>query len=68
MQEVLRVIISSGELQVSIGNIYLGIYAKWLDGVAEPQQIKPNIASLWIGPLAACLFLALVLSIALFQV
>lgn len=46
MQEVLRVIISSGELQVSIGNIYLGIYAKWLDGVAEPQQIKPNIASL----------------------
>lgn len=40
MQEILILIISYGELQVSIGNIYLGIYAKCFSEVAEPLQIK----------------------------
>lgn len=35
-------IISFGELQVSIGNIYLGIYVKCFPGVAEQPQIKRN--------------------------
>lgn len=43
MQEILILIISYGELQVNIGNIYLGIYAKCFCEVAEPLQIKPNI-------------------------
>lgn len=43
MQEILILIISYSELQVSIGSIYLGIYAKCFSGVAEPLQIKPNM-------------------------
>lgn len=47
MQEILILIISYGELQVNIGNIYLGIYAKCFCEVAEPLQIKPNIDKKW---------------------
>jgi len=43
MQVIHILIISFGELQVSIGNFYVGIYEKCFAGVAEPLHIKPNI-------------------------
>lgn len=79
MQEILLLIISFGELQVSIGNFYLGIYAKCFAGKAEPQKISTQtwknlrvyiyiyIYILGIGPFAVCLSLVLVLSIVLSQ-